>query len=148
MIKMNKKNIVLLVALGLFLIMLVVFVIAFVHSWPYVFGIENYKIYANVTATNNTFAWEILKDGKDLTFGKIRVPGGASRSMIVNNSYSFPVRVVIKSDGELGQRLSYEKEFILSSGEGREIEVSVWLPENSSLGYYDGFVKVRVLPAL
>lgn len=144
---MKKKNMLLMVALGLFIAMLAIFVITFINSWPYVFGLKSYKMYANVTATNDTFAWELVKDGKDLTFGKIRVPGGASRKIVVNNSYSFPIVMKVYVEGTIEDMLSYEKDVIVAGGEGKEIRFSVWMPENTSLGYYDGFVKVKLVPA-
>ncbi len=79
----------------------------------------------------------------NLNFGGI-VPGyGASRGIVINNSYGNPIRIKIKSYGEISNNLIVsENNFVLNPSESRNVTFSIYTNKSMQLGEYDGKIVI------
>lgn len=145
---MNRKNkqVVLIASIVLFLAALVIFCMTVVHNYPYWFGLNNWKLYANVNVTNNASGFDLNVTA--LTFGKIGLQSlSVTRTVNFTNGYSFPVVLKISTEGNIATLLTYEQNILVNSGETKKIGFSVISSNETSLGVHDGFVKFKVVPA-
>lgn len=150
--KKRDSKIMLWVAIILFLAVLFIAYTTFRHYSPYVFGLERYEKYANVTVTEDSMAWELVKNATALTFGKVKSDSSSSRHVIINNTYDFPVRALITSKGKISPLLNYNPDVRIDKGEAKEIDFTVTIPDIANMtnltGYYDGFVHFKIVPAV
>lgn len=79
-----------------------------------------------------------------ITFGSI-VPGGTStRSLIVNNSYSFPIKVEPEIDGSIVDILSFEP-IIIEPYQISKFYFTAHADSIDYIGNYTGNIKIRLL---
>jgi hypothetical protein len=78
-----------------------------------------------------------------LNFGQI-VPGnGATRNVSVENDFDRPVRIKIKSSGDVSRALSVSgNDFVLSPRENRNVSFSVYVDDGFEFGEYSGEVVI------
>ena len=81
----------------------------------------------------------------ELTFGKITSKGGASRKVMVENTYNQDVVVRVKASGEASRHLIVsENNFILVRGESKEIDFTVLVDELTEIREYVGEVRIII----
>lgn len=81
-----------------------------------------------------------------ITFGSI-VPGGSStRSLMVNNSYPFPIKVEPKIEGDIEKIITFE-ETIIEPYQLSKFYLTVSADSIDLLGNYTGNVVIRLLRA-
>src|SRR3989338_5689541 len=75
-------------------------------------------------------------NGTALTFGEVHFKGGSStRKVLLQNSYDFPIIAEVKAEGDIAPLLGFEKVILIDKGEEKEIGISVFVPENASMGF-------------
>jgi uncharacterized membrane protein len=78
-----------------------------------------------------------------LTMG-VSQPGASAKRMVrLENTAGFPLKVQLKTYGELAKWTSFsENDFILEEGEYKQIDVSVIVPGEAEYGDYTGSVRI------
>lgn len=146
---MKNRNIrlLLIVTFVLFVLVVAVFSIVLWQQSPYWVGLEKKVFYASVNISEGSGGFDL--NATALTFGKIRAGGDvASRSIIFENSYNIPVIARVSSEGKISPILTYEKEVYAEKGETVKIGFSVTSSNSTSVGFYDGYVRIKVVPAI
>ncbi len=143
---MNKKNekILLILAVIVFACVLVMFCLVLMRYWPYWFGLQKWSIYASVNVTDRG-GFDL--NGTALTFGKIELLGSSTRYVNFTNGYNFPVFVKISANGNIAPLLSYENLAYVKEGEIEKIGISAVAKNDTRLGFYEGYVNFKVVPA-
>lgn len=145
--KPRSKKILLIVSITLFLIILIVFVSVFSNNyWPYLFGLDSWKVYASGNLTSGVGGFDL--NGTALTFGKIGANSTLTRSIMFTNSYDFPVLVLIKSEGGISKFLTYAPEVFVDMNSTKLIRISFVGSDRYPQGFYEGHVKFKVVPAV
>lgn len=144
--KEQKKKI-LFISFIVFAAVLVILSMLLFRMWPYLFGVERYTIFANATISPDKVGFEILKDANVLTFGIIKASGTATREIMISNNYEFPLIAKISSSGSINYGLEYEKNILIGAGEEKRIPFTFRTNLTSTLGYYEGYVKIKLVPA-
>lgn len=81
-----------------------------------------------------------------ITFGSI-VPGGTStRSLMVNNSYPFPIKVEPEVKGSI-EKILYFEPIIIEPYQNSKFYFTVYADSIESLGNYTGNIMIRLLRA-
>ena len=81
-----------------------------------------------------------------ITFGSI-VPGGTStRSLMVNNSYPFPIKVEPEADGSIEKILHFEP-LVIEPYQSSQFYFTVYADSIDSIGNYTGNIMIRLLRA-
>ena len=145
---MKKQNnkLILWVSVILFIIVLVGFCLTLISYYPYWFGLEKRTFYASVNVTTSGGGFDLNKTA--LTFGKISLGGSASRGIIFDNKYNFPVIAKINVIGKINEILNYENDILIDRNETKKLSFSVRAFNETELGFYDGYVNVKVVPAV
>ncbi len=141
----RKNKLIVWLAIAVFVIAFIGFGLALLNYSSYWFGLERRNFYTNVNITADTGGFDLNTTA--LTFGKIKIGGSATRNIIFENNYDFPVIVKINSEGSINQLLSYEKEVFVDEEETKKIGFSVTSKASDLLGYYDGFIEFKIIPA-
>jgi len=78
-----------------------------------------------------------------LNFGKI-IPGSSgSRNILVENELDKPIKIVIKSSGDIsGYMIVSKNNFILQPNESENLVFSVFLKEDTKYGEYNGQIEI------
>lgn len=144
----QKNKLMLIVSIVLFVSIVLLFSIALLKYYPYWFGLEKRTFYASVYVNESSGGFDL--NATALTFGKIRagLEDTASRGIMFDNKYDFPVIAIISSEGEISPLLNYEKEVYVAGGESIKIGFSVSAKNDTLVGFYDGYVKIKVVPAV
>ncbi len=113
-------------------------VVIFSHSQ--IIAVKTYTMMGKVGNTSG-----LGFNGTIIFFGEVK-PGGTSwRQMRMKNNESFPVRVVMQSEGDIAPLVRPEMpEITLSSLESREIKLYFNPPEGTPLRNYIGTLRVVV----
>ena len=139
MVKKVSKNLKLVVYF-VFILSVVLFLISLVGL--FVDGsLEARRYYASVTVGDR--GGFDLNDSA-LTFGAIMPGGSSARSVSFENNYDFDVIVYITSEGNISDLLSYEQNVTVGAGEKKDIGISVGVPLDFEMGFYDGEVLYSV----
>ena len=78
-----------------------------------------------------------------LTFGVIGVGNKGTRYINITNSYKMPLTVVAKSYGDGSEWVTpVENNFVLDSGETKQLEFNVVIPRDAELRKYEGKVRI------
>jgi len=105
-----------------------------------------YTLPMDVTINNKTHIIGFNADTDGIHFGVLSKSSTGKRVVHINNTYDTEVIVVIKKYGELKDLvLITPNNFILQPNEKKDVEFSIQVPENMSVGNYTGFVKVNIL---
>ena len=147
--KMKNKNnkILLAISLCLFVFVAIIFSIVILQNSPYWFGLEKKTFYASVYVNESSGGFDL--NATALTFGKIRFGGdSASRSIVLNNNHNFPIIAEISSSGSISQLINHEKEVYSESGENLKIGFTVITKNDTPVGFYDGYVTIKIVPAI
>ena len=124
-----------------FFISLVVFMMSlslfFFHKYP----IDESLFQASVNVTENLEGFDL--NSSALTFGSIVFGGSSSRSVLVDNPYSFPVRVEPFVEGTISELVIYSP-MIVSPHNSSSFQISVFSGPNISLGGYTGNISIRL----
>lgn len=119
----------------------------------FIVSISIFLIYMNplqirVVETNlNLTVGEIGFDlnNTSLAFGKIPIGSSSTRKFSISNSYSFPIKVVTKVNGDIEDFLIFDKFTNVESGEQKFISVLAKSNENSNEGFYSGELEFKIL---
>lgn len=85
----------------------------------------------------------INADTDKLYFGRIPPGAAAERDIYLYHEYGAPLRVSIIASGKLAEWLVIpENNFLLPSNFNKTITLSVWPPEDTELGEYEGHLKI------
>lgn len=103
---------------------------------------------ADLKVTDNKFGFNLDKDM--LHFGKVKRGAASSlRTIIINNTRTFPVEIQIKATGDLKPFLiayvdSPERtgRFNLGPHQEAAFKLEMHVPQDTPLGYYKGKIKV------
>ena len=145
---MEKQNnkLILGVSIVLFAVVLLVFILTLSTYYPYWFGVEKRTFYASVNVTKDRGGFDLNISA--LTFGKIASGGSASRDISFWNGYGFPVILEISSSGSIKNILSYDNDILASANETKRIGFSVSASNETKIGFYEGYVTIKVVPAV
>lgn len=82
-------------------------------------------------------------DTDAIKFGMIKSGTSGERSILINNSAKYPLRVVIIKSGYIADWVkASENNFILKENESKQINFEVFAPKDSNFGNYTGKVKI------
>jgi hypothetical protein len=145
---MNKKEkkIMLVASIVMFVIMAGIFALTLMHYWSYWFGLEKWNLYTYVNVTSDRGGFDL--NNTALTFGKIPLGGAAKRYIEIDNTHPFPIEVEISSEGTISPMLVYNESVIIDKGVAENISFSAVSTRNTTLGFYDGFVHFKTVPAV
>ncbi len=99
---------------------------------------------ASATITEDLEGFDL--NSSALTFGSVPVGGTSTRAILVNNSYSFPIRVEPVIDGSISKMVIYGP-LIIQPYEASSFQITVFADLNTSLGNYTGNVLIRLFRA-
>lgn len=134
------KNI---VVLSLF-ISLIVLVMSVSVYFYYITPISEYSYQTTAYVTRDVAGFDV--NSSALTFGSI-VPGGTStRSIIVDNSYSFPIKVQPEVEGSIQKIISYQP-LIVGPNQSSKLDFTVYAESIDFLGNYTGNIKIKLTRA-
>lgn len=97
---------------------------------------------ASARITEDTGGFDL--NSSALTFGSIALGGSSSRSVLVYNPYSFPVRVEPVVDGTISELAVYSP-LTIGPHNSSSFKISVVSKSNNLLGNYTGNVSIRLL---
>ena len=120
------------------LIIAIIIVGVFIADRLLVQNVITYEMHLEVGSTSG-----FNLDTDKLYFGRV-VPGSsASRDVIINSSYSSPLRVALEKSGPVADLVVFsENNFVLMPGEHKKVSGSVAVPLNMSYGVYTGTLRV------
>lgn len=78
-----------------------------------------------------------------LDFGSVIFGSSVKRDILISNEYDFPLKFEISCSDNLKDFLFFEESYIVLSGESKIISINLFVFENSSLGDYSGFLKIK-----
>ncbi|MEK6894135.1 MAG: hypothetical protein AABX10_01600 [Nanoarchaeota archaeon] len=132
-----------LVILSLF-ISLVVFVMSVSIYFYYITPLSEFSYDTTAFVTYDVAGFDVNTSA--ITFGSI-VPGGTStRSLIVNNSYPFPIKVDPEVDGSI-EKILYFEPTIIEPYQTSKFYFTVYADSIENLGNYTGNIMIRLLRA-
>ncbi len=130
--------------IGRFLLLLIILVVLsaflayFFYNYFIIENIINLDMYAKVGGH-----FGINADADAMKFGMIMPGTSGERSILVSNSATYPLRVVILKSGDMADWVNpSENKFILKENESKQIIFEVNAPKNSNFGNYTGKVKI------
>ena len=132
------KNILFLALFISFIVFLMSLSLFFYYTLP----VKVYSFQASVRVTEDLGGFDL--NSSALTFGSIAFGGSSTRSILVYNPYSFPVRVEPIIKGNIGQIIAYSS-MIVQPNNSSSFQLSVFAGPNVSLGNYTGNVFIRLL---
>lgn len=137
-----RKNSIVTYALFLLLLIFAVIVSAFLTYLFYnSYIIENTITLDMAVRVNDHFG--LNADADAIKFGMIMPGTSSQRSIMVNNSATYPLRVVILKSGYIADWVKVsENNFILEGNENKKLIFEVFAPENTNYGNYTGEVKI------
>lgn len=134
------KNVVI---LSLF-ISLIVLVMSISVYFYYITPLSEYSYPTTAFVTQDVAGFDINTTA--ITFGSI-VPGGTStRSIVVNNSYSFPIKVQPEIEGSIEQIISY-KPLVVGPNQSLKLEFTIYAESIEFLGNYTGNISIKLMRA-
>lgn len=103
--------------------------------------IENIIMLDMMVKVNDHFG--LNADGDAIKFGMVMPGTSSERSITVNNSAVYPLRVIILKSGYIADWVGVsENNFILEGGEDKGIVFEVFAPEDAAFGNYSGKTKI------
>lgn len=135
----NNQNKLFILGIVLFILSLIFFLSVLIKNYSY---LEKKEFLVKLEVSDVTgFDTNISA----LAFGKI-MPGSTSvRNLIIENHYTFPIKIKIKAEGESAQFLNFEKIINLKVNETKKIEFGASIPLNTKKGNYEGEVIVILI---
>lgn len=132
------KNVVI---LSLF-ISLVVLVMTISIYFYYITPISEFSYSTTAFVTEDIAGFDV--NTSSITFGSVAVGGSSTRSILVNNSYSFPIKVETEIDGDISELITYESTII---GPNQISKFYLTFSANSYelLGNYSGNITLRLM---
>lgn len=125
----------------LFAFSLLLFLIS--AGWFFLGHIDEKDIFASVNVSDRV-GFDLNKSS--LSFGSITPPGEASRDVVFDNNYNFPVLLSISSHGDIKPLLMHERFVRVESGEKKEIGFVARADGDTKQAYYQGRVNFRIIP--
>lgn len=130
-----------LVILSLF-ISLIVLVMTFSIYFYYITPLSEFSYPATAFVTEDTAGFDVNTTA--ITFGSITIGGTSSRSVIVNNSYSFPVKVKTEIEGNIEEIISYD-ELTVEPYQTTRFYLTVSADSFDLLGNYTGNILIKLM---
>ncbi len=82
-------------------------------------------------------------DTSAIFFGATFPGGSSNRLVLLNNSYSFPVKVELEAYGQLSNWVYFsDNGFVIEPNEGTTVNVHAIVPEKAKHGNYTGSLKI------
>ena len=125
--------------------LLLIFVVIISTSLTYFFYnyymVENILTLDMMVKVNDHFG--LNADSDAIKFGMIMPGTSSERSIMVNNSAAYPLKVVILKSGYIADWVKVsENNFILEEYGNRTVIFDVSAPKNSNYGNYTGKIKI------
>jgi len=127
-----------------FFISFIIFLMSLSFYFYYITPLAQSSFQASTIVTRDTGGFDL--NSTALTFGSITLGGSSTRSILVNNSYSFPIRVEPVIEGSIQDLISYDY-LVIQPYQSASFSMTVFADLNKSLGKYIGNVSVRLFPA-
>ena len=127
-----------------FFISLIVFLMSLSLFVYYFTPITESSFQATARVTKDLDGFDV--NSSALTFGSFAIGGSSTRSILVNNSYSFPVRLEPVAEGSISQLIVYSP-LTIQPYTTSSFKITVSAPLNATLGNYTGNISVRLLHA-
>jgi hypothetical protein len=108
--------------------------------------IEEKEYFASINVTEKSGGVNL--NSSALTFGAMSKTGSSTRSIIFQNKFSFPVVAKISARGNIAKLLIFEKEILVDANKTEKLTFSVQGAKAEDIGYYSGFVKIRIYRAV
>ncbi len=112
----------------------------FIVSTP----LERRMLDASVTISSNKGGFDVNQSA--LTFGIVTPGSSSTRTVSVDNPYSFPIILRISSAGPIDPFLSYTSVVAIPVGESKRISFSIVSDQQTPLGFYPGQVTFTFYP--
>ena len=103
--------------------------------------IEEREFYAKLEVSNIS-GFDL--NSSALTFGLIMPGNSASRNLIIENNYGFPIMLVVSAIGKIERFLMFEKIARVNTGERKVIGISAVIPDKTKYDVYEGKVIIRI----
>lgn len=127
-----------------FFISLVVFLMTISIYFYYITPISEFSLQTTGFVTEDTAGFDV--NSTALTFGSIVVGGSSTRSVLVNNSYPFPVRVKPEIEGNIEDFVTYDP-LVVGPYESSKFYITFSVDSIDLLGNYSGNVSIKLLRA-
>lgn len=123
-------------------ISLVVLVMTLSVYFYYITPLYEFNYPVSGFVTEDTAGFDINTTA--ITFGSVIIGGTSTRSILVNNSFSFPVRVETETEGEISNLILYEPTII---GPNQVSKFYLTFSANSSIliGNYTGNITLKLM---
>ncbi len=133
----RKKKGIKLSKLVLLLILVVLISVMLTRVVFYSFLVEEIReVNVSVTVVAPTKQVGINLDTDALKFSTM--PPGRMATKYLNISSEFPAKVIIKTEGEIGNWIETNRSFIIMPNQTVTIDVKLTVPQNAKLGDYKG----------
>lgn len=143
--KMKSLRVKYIAAIAIFISVFIIFMMTFIHYYPYAFGLKKWTLYASVEVSTDRGGFDL--NSTALTFGIIKSGGAAKRWVNFTNEYDFPVMVKIIPKGNITELLAYESDIYVEPGELKRIEIRTASTPETPIGKYEGYITFKVVPA-
>jgi len=124
-----------------FFISFIVFLMSLSIYFFYITPVYEFSYSATAYVTENVGGFDL--NSTALTFGSIAVGGSSTRTILVDNYYSFPVRVEPHVEGTISKIISYQP-LIVGPNETSRFSFTVSADSFDLLGNYTGNVIIRL----
>ncbi|MEK6908800.1 MAG: hypothetical protein AABX23_01975 [Nanoarchaeota archaeon] len=125
-----------------FFISLIVLVMTLFIYFYYITPISEFSFQTTAFVTQDVAGFDV--NSTALTFGSIVLGGSSTRSILVNNSYPFSVRVEPKFDGSIKKIITYEP-LIVEPYHTSKFYFTVSANSLELLGNYTGDVNIKLM---
>lgn len=132
-----------LIILSLF-ITVVVFVMTLSIYVYYITPLSEFSYQTTALVTMDTAGFDVNTSA--ITFGSVAIGGSSTRTILVNNSYSFPIRVEPEVEGPIEKLITYEPS-IIGPNQASKLVFTVYAGTSELLGNYSGNISIKLLRA-
>lgn len=132
-----------LVILSLFISFVVLIMTVSIYVY-YITPLSEFSYSTTAFVTEDSTGFDV--NTSSITFGSIVIGGTSTRTILVNNSYSFPIRVKPQVTGEISKIITYD-DFIVQPYQSSKFHLTVSADSLDLLGNYSGNINLKLLRA-
>ncbi len=126
------------------IILLAVGTTAIMYGALKVKAVKDYNLHATVVDDFNV-AFNMTKSDTDLNFGHVPIGGYSVRRINISNDRDFNVFTEFKLFGELAEWVSIPEPTTIKSGENKQLEFYVYIPEAAEQKDYSGKLRIKLI---
>ncbi len=127
-----------------FFISLVVLVMSSSIYFYYISPISEFTYSTTAFVTQDTAGFDVNTSA--ITFGSIIIGGTSTRSILVNNSYPFPIRVKPEIEGDIAQLVTYDPT-IINPYNTSKFYLTIYADSYDLVGNYTGNITLKLMRA-